>query len=392
MALPRISEHQAANQVRICSPCRAPGREDGQNDKPSEHGCVTWGLDRRQGEFPMNDWAKIIAAVKEPVSLAALGLLIFMVVLRTVVQKIEPVKGRHGFELARTIVTYTAILALVVAIVSIGYKTYELKAHSVAELKTIQSQETIELSKIAATQSKPPISRVGMETLLQKHRASIEECLQSQPKTLYLDFALKDDADHQLNLDIFLGEEVGHIWAHPTVSRAGIFDREKFPDIDRVHDDEGNGPPAGDTYFIGGDKYPPRVTAAARKKLSVAYPKINGCILDVLRDSLAGVSSPETPFIHRYVTNNGIIKSREFPEDLDDKISEALEKAKFEDAESVIRHAKAIGFAISDANVVTKARALWAQVEAKEINEEDYREALGKLLPNHIVWFQPEDR
>jgi hypothetical protein len=340
----------------------------------------------------MNEWAKIIAAVREPVSLAALGLLIFMLVLRTVVQKIEPVKGRrHGFELARTIVTYTAIVALVVAIVSIGYKTYELKAHSVAELKTIQSQETIELSKIAATQSKPPISRVGMETLLQKHRASIEECLQSQPKALYLDFALKGDADRQLNLDIFLGEEVGHIWAHPTVPQAGIFEREQFANIG-VHVDEGNGPPAGDTYFIGGQRYPPRVTVAAKKKLSITYPKINGCILDVLRDSLAGLSSPETPFIHRYVTNNGIIKSREFPDDLDDKIREALEKGKFEDAESVLRHAKAIGFAISDADVVKEARALWVRVLAKEMNEEDYREALAKLLSNHIVQLQPEDR
>jgi hypothetical protein len=208
----------------------------------------------------MSDWAKILEAVREPISLAALSLLIVMVVLRQVLTRVSPVAGRSAYRLALSVVTVVGVLSFVVASGAIGYKFYELRTRSSYQIARLQTESNLELSKLAAAQAGPPLTRLDMENVVQKHRSSIEECLRHQKKTLYLDFLIQSQQDGQLNVDILNGRAIGFQVAHPLSLDSGITSE----DLSRV-----TNTPRADAYFVSGDRTDfPRVTATSAKKLS----------------------------------------------------------------------------------------------------------------------------
>jgi hypothetical protein len=99
----------------------------------------------------VSGWAKIIEAVKEPIALAALSLLVLMAVLRQVVAKIGPIKGESGHNLARTVVNTVGTISLVVAIGAIAYKFYGLNKTSAFQNRQLESSEKLEQSKHSAS-------------------------------------------------------------------------------------------------------------------------------------------------------------------------------------------------------------------------------------------------
>jgi hypothetical protein len=329
----------------------------------------------------MSDWSKIIEAVKEPISLAALGLLVAMVILRQVVTKIGPIHGKSGLNLAKSVVNVVGILSLIIAISAIGYKFFALSRTASLQSQKIESNEKLELSRLAASQVKPPITRIDMETIIQKHRGSIEDCLIEEPKTMYLDFVIANGADGQLNLDILDGVAIAFASSHPVDIPAGISSREKFdPRQANLETADRSEPPEGDTYFVTGDlpAYPEVIVAKAHKMSAVA-PKVNGCILDALRDSIFSFGPPKEKFIHRYISNRGVKASREFRGIFREQMDFALEEGRFSDAESVAKEARDSGYKVVVEKQIAKARKAFTEMKAGKMTQDQYREVLSGI-------------
>src|SRR5438105_2135966 len=147
----------------------------------------------------MSQWSKIIEAVKDPVALGALGLLVVMVIFKQVLMRIEPIGGLQGFKLAKWVINAMTLVSLCLMIGAIGFKFYELQQSTGLQTRRIESREKVELSRIQTAPSKRPLTRIDIEQLLQRIRSSLEECLSPKTPTLYLDFVVANGIDQQLN-------------------------------------------------------------------------------------------------------------------------------------------------------------------------------------------------
>jgi len=215
----------------------------------------------------MDNWDTIIEAVKDPFSLSALVVLVLMVVLRIALTKVKALSGRHGFKTTIYSITVIGLLALTIAVGSIGIKYYELYLESTNKKQT------------------KPLTRVEVESILQTNRGNIERCLSRLEKNyFYLDFMFTQGSDKAINIDILTGQEALPQLAfyHPQLRKKEV---ENYGRHEALRQNS-----------VYGDR-----------KLSVIAPDINGCILNTIKDLIKNyrLGHLEEGFIHRYITDTG---------------------------------------------------------------------------------------
>jgi hypothetical protein len=215
----------------------------------------------------MDSWDAIIEAVKDPFSLSALAVLVLMVVLRVSLTKVKVLSGKHGFKTTIYSITVIGLLALTIAVGSIGIKYYELYLESI-------NKEQAE-----------PLSRVEVEKILQDNRGNIERCISKLEKQyFYVDFIFTQGDDKAINIDILIGKEAGPdvVFLHPQLKKEEV---EKY----------------------GGHELLRYISRHHDRKLSVLAPDTNGCVLNTIKDHIKnyGLDHLEEGFIHRYITETG---------------------------------------------------------------------------------------
>ncbi|MDO6477253.1 hypothetical protein Q4520_17670 [Alteromonas sp. 1_MG-2023] len=213
----------------------------------------------------MENWQAIIEAVKDPFSLSALVVLVLMMTLRIALTKVKALRGKHGFATTIYAITVIGLLALVIAVGSIGLKYYELY------LDSSQKNED------------KPLTRVEVESILQSDRGNIERCLSIYDKSYYyIDFIFTQGEDNAINVDILAGQE--------TNSETEFLNPRLMKE---------------EVKHYGGHEALRLKSTYRDRKLSVIAPDINGCILSTIKDEIGKYSLAhwEKGFIHRYITD-----------------------------------------------------------------------------------------
>jgi hypothetical protein len=119
--------------------------------------------------------------------------------------------------------------------------------------------------------------------------------------------------------------------------------------------------------------------------MSVSDPKANGCILDILRDSLSTSSPPKEPFTHRYITNQGVRASREFRGAYSEQIDFALEEGRFDDAKRLAAEASKSGYQVSLDRILPMAKRQYALMKSGKISQDVYEDRIREMQPDDIV-------
>jgi hypothetical protein len=118
------------------------------------------------------------------------------------------------------------------------------------------------------------LTRLKAETVLQKHRGSLENCIKHVEWVFYLDFVFTNEGSLGLSVDVYSGEMTGRSefeLIHPRNMLPGEF--ERFPGL---------------------------------QKLSTTFPDVNRCIIDVIDGDVRNLAIGDSErLIHRYVTDYG---------------------------------------------------------------------------------------
>lgn len=234
-------------------------------------------------------WPSIIGAVKNPITLAALTVLVLMVILRLALSKVPVLRQRDGYRALRYVVTVVGLLALVVVLGALGIALVQAKREA----------------------SRAQLGRLEFESILQKHRGGIERCMQPGQSALFLDFAVRYQSDEGFDIDIYPGEAVDE--QRLLAEKTGVFDASLTREVTCSFPAKG-GEQSEDLYFVSSaiGFHPAAVTIGRRAaKLSVVAPDRNRCILDLLAPELTRFRLEEQQlFAHRLITDKGVTLSR----------------------------------------------------------------------------------
>jgi hypothetical protein len=259
------------------------------------------------------DFQKIAPYLSNPLVLIGFGLLLFFGLHRVLVKsKILPeVSATDSNKIVRLLLHYGFIVAVLVVLLGFGIEALK---------QILQADEVRERSHALATH---PLTRTSTEEILQTHRASIEQCIEKHPDWTFLNFAIDGRPDGGLNIDVLAGEQrtdtlsLGHIHIPPGQYTHQQFqvlltNNEMLPEQKewlKIGLDFENASPDAMYWSNGRQIYFSRDIG---RKLSIAEPKTNLCILSVVNGSFAAFSGTfgNQPIIHRYITNVGVNTSK----------------------------------------------------------------------------------
>ena len=236
-----------------------------------------------------NVWSSIIGAVKNPITLAALTVLVLMVVSRLALSKVPVLRQRDGYRALRYVVTVVGLLAFLVVAGALGIAVIQARREA----------------------ARAQLTRLDFENILQKHRGGIERCMQTRESTLFLDFAVRYYPEEGFDIDVYPGEAVDE--QRRFAEKPGVFDASlkgevtcRFPTEQEARSD--------DLYFVSSAMgfHPAAVTVGKRAaKLSVIAPDANRCVLGLLAPELSRFRLNEDQLLpHRLITDRGVTLSR----------------------------------------------------------------------------------